>query len=233
MKDVLSAVLRDADALSSGGVHGLMIENFFDVPFFPGRVPAHVVAHLTALAAHVRRRFPDLPLGINVLRNDGLSALAVAQAAGAEFVRVNVLCSARLADQGLIHGIAHDLLRLRRELGAESIKILADVDVKHSAPLAKRDLRDEVEDTVRRALADGLIASGAGTGKPTDVGKLAEIKSAAGDVPVFVGSGVTPRTIAALAQHANGFIVGTYFKENDDPAAPVKVDRVRELVKAL
>src|SRR4051795_9681702 len=107
---VRDAALRDAAALADGGVDGVMIENFGDVPFFPGRVPAYVVAHMTAIAAEVRARVA-LPLGINVLRNDGLSALAVAHACGAEFIRVNVLCGARVADQGLLQGIAHDLLR--------------------------------------------------------------------------------------------------------------------------
>src|SRR5215213_5204777 len=67
-------LLRDANLLAEGGVHGLMMENFGDTPFFPGRVPSHVVAQMTALAADVRRAAPKLPLGINVLRNDGLSA---------------------------------------------------------------------------------------------------------------------------------------------------------------
>src|ERR1043165_8697312 len=135
-----SALLRDAELLAQGGVHGLMIENFGDAPFYPARVPAHVVAHMTALATEVKRKAPQLPLGINVLRNDGMSALAIAHAVGADYIRVNVLCGVRVADQGLLHGIAHDLLRLRAELGATRIKIFADVDVKHSAPLAARPL---------------------------------------------------------------------------------------------
>src|SRR5688500_13424041 len=86
---IRDAALRDAEALASGGVHGIMMENFGDVPFFPGRVPAAVVAHVTAIAAEIRRAL-DVPLGINVLRNDGQSALAVAHAVGADFIRVNV-----------------------------------------------------------------------------------------------------------------------------------------------
>src|SRR4051812_13484696 len=76
---ISSAMLRDAEALVKGGVHGLMLENFGDVPFYPGRVPAHVVSQMTVLAGEVRRRF-TLPIGINVLRNDGQSALAIAHA---------------------------------------------------------------------------------------------------------------------------------------------------------
>jgi membrane complex biogenesis BtpA family protein len=227
------AALRDARLLADGGVHALMIENFGDTPFYPGRVPAHVVAEMTAIAAEVRRAVPQLPLGINVLRNDGLSALAVAHAVGASYIRVNVLCGARVADQGLLQGIAHDLLRLRAELGATDVKIFADVDVKHSAPLAVRPIADEVDDTLHRGMADALIVSGAGTGKPTDPDKVAAVKAAAKGAPVFLGSGVTPATLPALLPHADGFIVGTYFKKDGVAENAVDPQRVRELMKAL
>src|ERR1700730_10368030 len=88
---VRAALLQDAEALHAGGVHAFMLENFGDVPFYPADVPAHVVAVMTALACEVRAKFP-IPLGVNVLRNDARAALAVALAAGAEFIRVNVLC---------------------------------------------------------------------------------------------------------------------------------------------
>ena len=94
---VRKALLADAEALVAGGVDGLMLENFGDSPFYPDRVPAMTVAALTALATEVRRCFP-VPLGINVLRNDGRSALAVAVACGASFIRVNILCGARVAE---------------------------------------------------------------------------------------------------------------------------------------
>jgi membrane complex biogenesis BtpA family protein len=233
MPAIRLAMMKDVERLVEGGVNGLMIENFGDVPFYPGRVPAHVVAHITALAADVRRTAPLLPLGINVLRNDGLSALAVAHAAGAQYIRVNVLCGARVADQGLLQGIAHDLLRLRAELKAEAIKIFADVDVKHSAPLAERALVDEVDDTLHRGLADALIVSGAGTGKATDPEKVRVVKAVAKDAPVFLGSGVTPKSLPELLPHADGFIVGTYFKKDGLASNVVDPRRVRELMKLL
>jgi membrane complex biogenesis BtpA family protein len=231
---VRDAALRDAKLLAEGGVDGLMMENFGDTPFYPGRVPAEVVAHMTAIAAEVRRATPDTPLGINVLRNDGLSALAVAHAVGAQYIRVNVLCGARVADQGLIQGIAHDLLRLRAQLGATDIKILADVDVKHSSPLAPRPIADEVDDTLHRGMADGLIVSGAGTGKPTDPEKVKQVRAAAkGAAAVFLGSGVTPQSLPALLPHADGFIVGTYFKVDGVASNQVDPQRVREMMERV
>ncbi len=229
---VRDAMQRDADALVSGGVHGLMMENFGDVPFYPGRVPGYVVAHMAALAHDLRSSF-EVPVGINVLRNDGCAALAVAHASGARFIRVNVLCGARVTDQGITQGIAHELLRLRAQLGAEQVKILADVDVKHSAPLAARSLEDEVEDTIQRGLADALIVSGAGTGKQTDAAQLSAVKAAAGTTPVFVGSGVSVQTLDALLEQADGFIVGTSLKRDGIAANPVDSQRVRELMRRV
>jgi uncharacterized protein len=233
LEEIMELVLRDADALIEGGVHGLMMENFGDVPFYPDRVPAHVIAQMTALAAEARAKHPKVPLGINVLRNDGRGALAVAHAVGASFIRVNVLCGARVTDQGLIQGIAHDLLRDRAVLGATDVKIFADVDVKHSAALAPRPLADEVDDLIERALADAIIVSGAGTGKATDADKVRLAKQAAKDTPVLVGSGVTAATVRDFLPHADGFIVGTAFKKDGVASNPVDAARVKELIDKL
>lgn len=223
-------VLRDAETLVAGGMHGLLLENYGDAPFFPGRVPTHVAACLTALAVQVRTAF-DVPLGINVLRNDGCTALEVAQAAQAQFIRVNILCGARLTDQGVIEGIAHELLRLRRQLGADEVRILADVNVKHSAPLANRPIGDEVDDVLSRGLADALIVSGVATGKPADPAELLQVRTAAaGRAPVLVGSGVSAENIARLCPHADGFIVGSSLKPGGRIEQPVDLALVRSLI---
>ena len=229
---VLDRALGDAEVLVGAGVHGLLVENFGDAPYFPGPVPAHVVAHMTAIACALRRT-TDLPLGINVLRNDGPGALAVAVAAGAQFIRVNVLCGARVTDQGLIQAGAHDLLRDRARLHAGHIRIFADVDVKHSSPLAPRALEDEVRDTIHRGLADAIIVSGSGTGQAVDVQILKAAKSAAGGTPVFIGSGITAETIRSYRSVANGFIVGTALKRDGNPTNEVSAARVKALLAQL
>ena len=225
-------MLADAQMLAAGGVNGLMLENFGDTPFYPANVPNHVVAHMTGLAAEVRRAV-KLPLGINVLRNDGCAALAVAHAVGAEFIRVNVLCGARLTDQGVIQGIAHDLLRLRATLGAANIKILADVNVKHSSPLgAPRPIAGEVADQIERGGADAVIVSGDGTGCPVDREEISRVKQAAGDTPVLIGSGADVATIRELLSLADGAIIGTSLKFDGVATNPVDPARVKALVAA-
>lgn len=226
----LDGVKADAAALLEGGCHGLMLENFGDAPFYPGRVPASVVAATTRVACEIRAMFAG-PLGINILRNDGCGALAVAAASGADFIRVNVLCGARVTDQGLIEGIAHELLRDRRYLQAEHVAIFADVDVKHSAALAARPLQDEVQDMLHRGMADAVIVSGSGTGAPVDLTKLQAVKKAAGGCPVVIGSGTTSENLQSMARYADGFVVGSSFKKGDDVMAPVDVARVAMLMR--
>ncbi len=229
---VIEQVLTDAARLTDGGVDGFMLENFGDTPFYPRGVPAWVVAQMTRVAYEVRQRH-KLPLGVNVLRNDGPSALAIAHAVGAEFIRVNVLCGARVTDQGLIQGIAHHLLRDRARLDARHIRILADVDVKHSSPLGRpRPIEDEVVETLQRGGADAVIITGSATGEGTDVDRVRRASKAAGDAPVWVGSGVTAETLPLLLPFARGFIVGTSLKEDGLTTNPVDVKRVRELVAA-
>ncbi len=229
---IRAAVLADATALAAGGVHGLMLENFGDTPFYPAAVPAITVAHMTSLAAAVRRHV-DLPLGINMLRNDAEAALAVAHAVGADFIRVNVLVGAYAADQGLLQGAAHQLLRQRRAWDAVRIQILADVHVKHAVPLAARPLIDEAVDAVRRGGADGLIVTGKATGTTTDVDELRAVQEAVKPAPVLVGSGVNVDNGGAMAASADGLIVGTSLKRDGDVSQPIDVRRVAALVEAV
>jgi membrane complex biogenesis BtpA family protein len=226
--------LTDARALLDGGVDALMVEDFGDAPFYPDEVPPHVVAEMTAVVRELGLGV-DVPYGVNVLRNDARAALSVAAAAGGSFVRVNVHTGARVTDQGVLEGQAHGTLRLRERLDAD-VAVLADVAVKHSAPVGDRDLAAVTDELVTRGLADGLVVSGTGTGEPTDADDLATVLDARDDVdpdvPVFVGSGVTGDNVAETLGLADGVIVGTALKRDGETTNPVDRDRVRALVTA-
>lgn len=204
---VVERAVADAAILAEAGFDGLMVENYNDVPFYPGRVPAETVAAMAVCVREVTRAV-KLPVGVNVLRNDGESALAVAAATGARFVRINVHTSAMITDQGILTGCAHDTLRLRSRLGAE-VAILADVWVKHALPFPGADLEQMAEDLFHRGLADALIVTGSGTGKPTDLARVDLVKRAVPEAPVLIGSGITPATLSEALAVADGAIVGS------------------------
>ncbi len=231
MARAVAAALADARALVDGGIDALLIENHGDVPFTPGRVEAATVAAMSVVAAEVRRAYPDVPLGINVLKNDARSALAVACAVGAAFIRVNVHAGAVVADQGIVQTEAHATMRDRRLLGAD-VALFADVQGKHAVPLAPVEIEQEARDLVHRGLADALVVSGKATGQATSLEDVKRVRSAVPDVPVLVGSGVTPDTVGEILSLADAVIVGTAVKRDADVRQPVDPARVQLLVRA-
>jgi len=160
-----------------------------------------------------------------------VAAMAVAAAAGLDFIRVNVLSGAVATDQGVIEGRAADLLRLRARL-APSVRIFADVRVKHARPLAPRPLQQEVHDLVQRGGADAVIVSGEGTGLHVDPEELEQVRAAAGDAPVLIGSGAATENIARLLAFADGAIVGTSIKRGQRTTAPVDRRRAETFLRA-
>ena len=234
-QSVIDHALRDAEALVSGGIGSAVLENFGDAPFWPGRVRPHVPAMMAVLASHITTRFgTDLELGVNVLRNDGLSAVGVAVATGAAFVRINVFSGSAWTDQGLIQGEAAQITRYRRELCALGPEpaIMADVLVKHAVPAGETCIEILAEEAVSRGGADGLIVTGSGTGLPTSMDDVRRVKSAASGRPVWVGSGATVETVREIAEVADGVIVGTALHREGSILAPIEKDRVRSFVEA-
>ena len=148
---------QEATALAAGGVDAIIIENFFDAPFAKDQVDPAVVSAMSLVAQRIMGMVP-VPVGINVLRNDAKSALAIATNVGAPFIRVNVLTGVMATDQGIIEGCAHELLRYRQQLGSD-VKIFADVLVKHARPLGSPNLTTAVQETIERGLADAIILS--------------------------------------------------------------------------
>ncbi len=231
MERAIAAALHDARALIDEGMDALLVENHGDAPFTPGRVEPPTIAAMGVIVAALRAAVPGAPLGVNVLKNDARAALAIACAAGAAFIRVNVHAGAVVADQGIVQSEAYATLRDRRLLAAD-IKIFADVQGKHAAPLAPVELEQEARDLVHRGLADGLVVSGRATGEATPLADVKRVRSATPGVPLLVGSGVTADSVVEILSVADGAIVGTAVKRDGDVRNPVDPARVRRLVAA-
>ncbi len=231
LKAVISRAEQEATALSAGGVDGIIIENFFDAPFAKDRVDPAVVSAMTLIVDRLKGMV-TLPIGINVLRNDAHSAIAIATCVGVDFIRVNVLTGVMATDQGVIEGRAYELMRYRRELGSE-VGILADVLVKHASPLGTEpNLTTAVQDTIQRGLADGIILSGCATGNPPSQEDLELARAAAGDTTIFVGSGANWENIPDLLGAADGVIVASSLKRNGKIEETIDPIRVSQFVDA-
>ena len=231
LKPVIARAEQEAAALAAGGVDALLVENFFDAPFTKGSVDPAIVSAMSLVVQRVMNLVP-LPVGINVLRNDARSAMAIATCVRAQFIRVNVLTGVMATDQGIIEGQAHRLLRYRRELDSD-VKILADVLVKHAYPLGTPNLTTAIQETIERGLADGIILSGWTTGDPPSLGDLELAIAAAQGVPVFIGSGANWENIPTLIQSAHGVIVSSSLKRHGQIQQPIDPIRVSRFVEAM
>ena len=234
MDEILERAVADAAALEAGGLDGAIVENFGDAPFYPERVPPETVAAMTRVVAEIRR-LRKFPVGVNVLRNDAHSALAIAAACGARFVRINVHVGASLTDQGVLTGTAHGTLRLRRSLwpeGQQAPLLFCDVDVKHAVPLAPRALEEWAADTFHRGGADALLVTGTGTGKEPDWEDLRRVQRGVPEAPVLIASGVTEASVGRALREAHGAIVGSALKREGRANQAVEPQRVRAFVEA-
>jgi len=228
MNNVFETALREVAIFKKHNVDGLIVENFRDMPFYPDKLPPETIAGMTAVIREIRNLFPG-PIGVNALRNDAQAAMAIAVATQAQFIRVNVHTGSAITDQGLIHGKAHETLRLRENLKSGML-IFADVDVKHASPLGNRGIEAETRDLTNRGLADAIIVSGEGTGLPTRSTDIEKVRKNT-NLPILLGSGVKPGNIKTLFGISDGFIVGSYFKKDGKAMSTVEDERVKSFME--
>jgi len=230
---VIGWALRDVETYQRAGVNGLIVENMWDHPYFVGEdVPAEAMT-AQAVAAREVVKVAKVPTGINVIHNGGRVALSIALAAGATFVRICILTGARLWDTGeLDHGCASRLLRHRKNLQAEHIKIFADVDKKHSLPFPGLDLETHIEWT-DFYLADAFIVSGRMTGDAPPLAKVRQAKDLSRGRPILMGSGTSAENIGDFLQYADGAIVGTSVKVDGQGENPVDLQRMTAYMKVV
>lgn len=229
LDEIVSVAVAEATTMQCAAFHGVIIENYGDVPFYPREVPPVTVSTMTIIAHEVRRAI-NIAIGINVLRNDPQAALAIATASNADFVRINVHAGARVTDQGIVEGNAHITLRQRQMMRAERIALYCDVDVKHSSPLASSEIGNEAEDLVERALADAILVTGSATGRRVNLDHLSRVRRRV-RVPVFAASGVTASTLSEVQSRCDGVIIGSALRRGGEAGAPLEKKRVTEIAR--
>ena len=234
--ELYAYALEEARRYATGGVNALILENHGDIPFLkPGDIGHETTATMAVMAELIRQE-TGLPIGINVLANGALTAIAVAKAAGAGFIRVNQWANAYVANEGFVEGEAAKVTRYRSWLRAKSIKVFADVHVKHGshAIVADRSIKELTRD-VEFFDADVVIATGQRTGDAATTNEIQTIKAAT-SLPVLVGSGVNVDNIFEILSVADGVIIasslkrdGLWWNEVDTDRVAVFMEQVRRL----
>lgn len=228
---ILEKAILEARIYRDAGVDGIIIENMHDTPYLNRTVGPEIVAWMTRVGAAVKAE-SELGCGVQVLAGANKEAMAVAQAAGLDFIRAEGFVFGHVADEGWMDASAGELLRYRKQIGAEHIRIITDIKKKHSAHALTADV-DLVETAKAAAFfrADGVIVTGTSTASPADGDAVKTVQSAV-DMPVYVGSGITLENVHEYA-HADGLIVGSWVKEKGYWANELDPQRVTALMEKV
>ncbi|HKU78098.1 MAG TPA: BtpA/SgcQ family protein [Pyrinomonadaceae bacterium] len=230
--ELVRSAREEAKVYRERGVDGIIIENMHDVPYLKGEVGPEIVAAMTAIGAEVKNQC-QLPVGIQILAGANIEAMAVAHAAGLDFIRAEGFAYAHVADEGIIEASAAKLLRYRRMIGAERVQVWTDVKKKHSAHAITADISlGETAETVEFMGAACVIVTGSVTGQAPRVADVQEAKSHC-HLPVFLGSGISESNIEQFYKEADGFIIGTSFKVDGLWSNTIDPGRVTQFMRAL
>ncbi len=231
IQSAVERAIAETEVYLAAGVDGLLIENMFDFPCVHEReMGPEVAASMTRVAYAVKRRARYTPVGLHVLFQGNKTALAVAQAAGCDFIRAEGWTHAHVSDKGVAEASAGAVLRYRHQIGADKLPVFADVKKKHAAHALTADLTiGDVAQGMVLHQADAVIVTGTHTGEPPDQEDLIAVCQAT-DVPVLVGSGVTADNYGDLYALSDGFIVGSALKEGGRWDAPVCEQRTGRLM---
>ncbi len=225
LREIETQALDEAKIYKKAGVHGIMLENMHDIPYLRGEVGPEIVSAM-AIVARAVKDASGLPCGVQVLAGANIEAIAVAHAAGLDFIRAEGFVFAHVADEGLIQSSAAKLLRYRKQIGAEHVQVWADVKKKHSSHAITADIGiGATAEAVEFMRGDAVIVTGSVTGGPPKREDVLEVKQHC-RLPAFLGSGVTTDNLASFYEAADGFIVGSHFKVDGHWSKPVSPERI-------
>ncbi|MRT91688.1 BtpA/SgcQ family protein [Ancylomarina sp. 16SWW S1-10-2] len=232
LSEISALAVKEAKQYERANLDAIIIENMHDVPYLKEHVGPEITAAMTIVAKAIRDAV-DLPLGIQILAGANKEALAVARAANLDFIRAEGFVFGHVADEGYIDSCAGELMRYRKMIEADKVKVFTDIKKKHSSHAITSDV--DIVETAHAAeffLSDGLIITGTSTGKAVDIRELDALKDSLSK-PILIGSGITVDNISEYWPFANAFIVGSHFKENGYWMNPVSDERLSVFMKKV
>ena len=230
MQKIIDQAVADALTLEKAGVDAIIVENMGDEPFGVTLNTMQRMA-LASVAGIVRSKV-NLPVGIDAAFNDYEASLAIAKAINGDFVRLPVFCDTVRYYGGIITPCCVQALRYREEIGARNIKILADIQVKHTKLVFENTSIEESAKNAAAAGADAMIVTGAAIGTETPIEMIQRVKNVV-KLPVLAGSGVNAQNIKEQMDIADGAIVGSSLKKSGDIGNLISYELTKELMDAL
>lgn len=235
IQQITDKACAEAAQYVESNMDGIIIENMNDIPYIKAdQIGPEIVASMATVAKEVRRIYPSLPIGVQILAGANKEAMAVALAADLDFIRAEGFVFSHVADEGFMDGCAGPLLRYRKMIGAEHVQVFVDIKKKHSSHAITSDISlSETANAASFFLCDGVILTGSHTGAAVDMNEFQELKE---NLPtsskILIGSGVTNENVSSL-KGASALIIGSHFKEGGMWQNNLDADRIRRFMDVV
>lgn len=229
IKEIIKKSLTEAEIYLNYQIPILMIENMHDTPYLNRKVGPEITAVMSIILYEIKQKF-NVPLGIQILAGANKEAIASAYASGADFIRAEGFVFSHIADEGMFNSDAGEILRYRKMINANNIKVFTDIKKKHSAHAITNDV--DIAETAKAAeffMSDGVIITGGSTGKEPNTEELVSVKKAV-NIPVLAGSGITAKNINIYKPLCDAFIIGSYFKKDGYWQNDLDEIRIKEFI---
>jgi membrane complex biogenesis BtpA family protein len=232
IEEIIDHALLETEIFLNSGIDGIIIENMHDTPYLKNHVYIETVSLISIICHEIKKKVKEkMKIGLQILAGANKEALAVAKCANLDFVRAEGFSYAHFADEGLIEACAGELLRYRKQIDAEHIKIITDIKKKHSANAITQDLDIvDIAHGTEFMEVDGVIVTGSSTGKEASLDEVKRVKKEI-QVPLFIGSGITIDNISKFKPYADSFIIGSYFKKDGFWKNSLDKKKIEDFVK--
>lgn len=229
-EDIIMKALEEAKIYADNNYDAIIIENMFDIPYLKREVGPEIISMMAIICRDIKKLyFPNKPVGVQILGGCNKSSLAVAFASGCDFIRAEGFVFGHVADEGYMDADAGELLRYRKNIGADKVKVFTDIKKKHSSHSITSDLSiGDISKNAEYFLSDAIIVTGSSTGKEASLEELKEVKKLC-SIPLYIGSGITIENLKLFIDYADGFIVGSYFKYDGYWANEIDPEKVKGL----
>jgi len=231
VSEIIKKAVKEAELYEKYKIDSLIIENMNDVPYLNKKIGHEVVSTMSVIAHEVKKSV-SIPVGIQILAGANKASLSVALAANLDYIRAEGFIFSHIGDEGFFDSDAGNLLRYRKNIGGKNIAIFTDIKKKHSSHSITSDLT--IEDFAHSAeffLSDGIIITGKSTGYPVDTKDLSALSKL--KIPIIIGSGLTAENISNYWKLADGFIIGSYFKEEGYWRNQISIERILKFHEKL
>ena len=232
VKSIIKKAKAEAAVYCSSGIDVLMIENMHDVPYLNRNAGPEVTSLMSIILYELKTTY-KIPIGVQILAGANKEALSAAHSAGADFIRAEGFVFAHIADEGMFNSDAGEILRYRKQIGAENILVFTDIKKKHSSHSITADT--DIVETAKAAeffLSDGVIITGGATGKEPSLEEIKNVKNSVG-IPVLAGSGITEKNVDKYFEYCDALIIGSYFKKGGIWSNPIDSRRVKSFMNKI